>query len=75
MIKRKCDRSIGYRAAEEMLKVNASIREQCRQLGIDRNSFYQWQQGTACPDARALQALALAGYDVHYILLGSKRKE
>ena len=75
MSSRKPDRAIGQRACEEMLRMDSTVAEQSRRMGIDKNSFYNWQRGESCPNARALQALAVCGYDVFYILTGWRKEK
>lgn len=52
-----------------------SIAEQYDNLVIARQVQYHWESGRNQPSAYALQQMALAGYDVIYILIGDKRNE
>ena len=61
---------IGLRAAEMMLQVDKPVSEQLRDMGLGKNLFYGWNEGICNPSAIALQKMALAGYDVMYILTG-----
>ncbi len=70
-MRRKADIGIGKRAAEEMLRINVPVRTQLRDMQLNHNCFYNWQNG-ACPDSRALQALCNYGFDVVYILTGRR---
>lgn len=63
---------MGLRAAELMLKIDKPISKQLREMGLGLNIFYGWCNGICDPSGRALRALALAGYDVMYILLGER---
>ena len=71
----KGDIQIGERAAMELLEIEArsGVRtsEQIKALGLDRKVLYEWQHG-ATPSGAALQRMALAGYDVMYILTGRR---
>lgn len=73
-MKHKTDPKIGRRAAEEILKKDCFVKSELQRLGLYRNSFYTWNSGECCPDARALQAMAECGYDVVYILTGQRTK-
>lgn len=73
MPKKKPDISIGQRAAAELL-ANAGDRTMVaimNGIGVRHKCFTDWNHGMA-PSAMALQKLALAGYDVLYILTGKR---
>ena len=75
-MKNKPDINIGRRAAEEVLKAigNCDTGAFCRSIGLSHKLLHPWQHGIA-PSAVYLQRLALAGFDVNYILTGrTKRK-
>ena len=63
---------MGVRAAELMLKVDEPVRKQLRNMGLSGNLFYHWGAGECDPSSKALRAMALAGYDVMYILTGKR---
>lgn len=69
----KADISIGQRAAAEILDraLDKPVRSMMKAIGIRRQCWYEWNEGV-CPDTFALQKLALAGYDVQYILTGKR---
>ena len=73
-MKHLVDRSIGARAAEEILKRDGPIHVIMRQLGLERKSFHTWQTGLAVPSTYALLAMYHQGYDVIYILTGKRTK-
>ena len=66
---------IGLRANELLLKEDKPVYLQMREMGLGENSCYAWANGEAAPSAKALRAMALAGYDVMYILTGVRSKE
>ena len=66
---------MGVRTAELMLQVDGPISKQLRELGLGKNLFNHWADGVCAPSAKALRAMALAGYDVMYILTGKRSKE
>ena len=66
---------MGLRAAELMLAVEKPVSDQLRDMGLGKNLFYGWSEGVCAPSARVLRAMALAGYDVMYILTGKRSKE
>jgi hypothetical protein len=70
----KADISIGQRAAAEILDraMDKPVRSMMKAIGIRWQCWYEWNEGV-CPATFALQKLALAGYDVQYILTGKKR--
>lgn len=70
-MKHSTDRSIGERAYSIALSLNLPLTELAAQLGIDRKTIYAWKRGDP-PSVYALQALALHGWDIHYILTGDK---
>ena len=70
---KKANIEIGQRAAESVI-VHGNIAKECRRIGISKKCVFQWVHGVA-PSAYALQAMAFAGYDIHYILTGHKTTE
>ena len=71
----KGDIDVGRRAAQLLLekeaKAGMTTEAQLERMGLDRKTLYSWSAGHT-PSGRALQVLALAGYDVVYILTGRK---
>ena len=74
MGKHMSDRSTGARAAQLVRETAGTARgalmAQLRKLGIKKNTFFAWESGETTPSLHTLQAMALHGYDVVYILLG-----
>ncbi len=69
----KCE--IGMRAADEIRRTaygKCNDKEEAKRIGIRRKSFYDWDNGRSDPSTYNLQKMALAGYDVHYILTGER---
>lgn len=64
------DISIGARAFE-LVNATGSVTKEMHRIGLHRNKAYDWANGKV-PGGRALQAMALAGYDVIYILTGRR---
>ena len=72
MSKRKADVRIGYRAAEEALKLSGySVAHAAVLLGGERKLVYSWAEGNA-PTAIFMQRLLELGADVTYILSGRR---
>lgn len=65
------DISIGARAFE--LISARGVTSEMKRLGMHRNKAYEWAAGKV-PGGRALQAMALAGYDIIYILTGRRER-
>lgn len=73
MPKRKADVRIGYRAAEEALRLSdCSVAHAVVLLGGERKLVYAWADGCA-PTAIFMQRLYEMGADVGYILTGRMR--
>lgn len=68
--------TIGMRAAEaikERARKNGStLTSEFENLGLCRKVFGDWQKRGIDPSAYYLQQMALAGYDVIYILTGKE---
>lgn len=72
MPKRKADIRIGYRAAEEAMRLSGySAATAALRLGAERKIVYNWATGDA-PTAIFLQRLHEMGADVVYILTGRR---
>ena len=68
--------TIGQRAAR-MIRETAQIEgikvsEELKMLGATRKTFGDWESRGLDPSAYWLQQLALAGYDVFWILTGER---
>ena len=74
MAKRKGDPEIGYRMAEELVRLFGSPIEAVRQFKCARNCVYEWSTGTN-PGATALAKLHNCGGDVLYVLTGKKENK
>lgn len=72
-MKKKAEIEIARRAYEYLLYLPGTIPQNCVRLGLDRKIAYRWYHNGMAPSARSLQALALDGADVHYILTGHKK--
>lgn len=70
------DRSTGARAAQLVREAagtaHGALMAQLRKLGIKKNTFFAWESGETTPSLYTLQAMALHGYDVLYILIGRR---
>lgn len=72
MSKRKADVRIGYRAAEEALRLSGySALNASLQIGCSRKLVYAWADGCA-PTAIFVQRLHELGADIPYILSGRR---
>lgn len=47
-----------------------SVSFECDMINVSRKTFYFWENNKNNPQAYFLQQMALAGYDVIYILTG-----
>ena len=74
MIQREISQ-MGLRANELLLEVDKPVYKQLLDMGLGKNSCFAWANGVSAPSAKALRAMALAGYDVMYILTGVRSKE
>lgn len=67
---------IGLRAVaaiEEMAKKNGTkASKEYQKLDVTPTVFHNWKYGNFAPSAYYLRNMALAGYDVTYILTGVK---
>ena len=66
---------IGKRCAEAILQKvgEGSLEKELYRLELTRQSLHQWQKGKYTPHAKVLRRMALAGYDVIYILTGERK--
>lgn len=67
---------IGKRAAEAILKKIGSgsdYHKELDRLNLTRQSLHQWETGKHTPSAKVLRRMALAGYDLVWILTGGKQ--
>ena len=61
-------------AIDERAKRSEKRLEQERaRLGISKQLYRNWKSGRNVPSGYFLQQMAMAGYDVHYILTGVKK--
>lgn len=69
--------TIGERAArliKERVRYG-KVKPELDRIGVDTYAFYGWDEGRYNPSAYYLQQMALAGYDVIYILTGKENKK
>jgi hypothetical protein len=69
-------RTIGERAAH-LIRVRAtmkgiSIDQECERIGANRKVYRDWRKCGRNPTSYFLQQMALAGYDVIWILTGKE---
>lgn len=70
--------TIGNRAVEEIKaqarKNGITLCKEAEKIGINRKTLVDWRNNIN-PSAYFLQQMALAGYDIHWILIGGKNEE
>lgn len=68
---------IGRRAAAEIRRVahenGTSYADEMDFIQMHRSQLWQWEHDVADPVAKPLSRMALAGYDIHYILTGERK--
>ena len=69
---RKGDIEIGRRAFEELVDTFGGVANVTKKTGLRKTTIYGWNDGSATPGGRALQAMALCGIDVIYVLTGRR---
>jgi transcriptional regulator with XRE-family HTH domain len=52
----------------------ATIKQFCRDMGLDRKTFYGWRAGEYGPTAKTLARLAHKGVDINWLLTGKSLK-
>jgi hypothetical protein len=52
---------------------DGTLKSELERLNIPKETFSWWSRGRFNPTAPALEAMALAGYDIHYILTGVRK--
>lgn len=69
--------TIGQRAAAEIrehaFRKHIKLGQEIANIKGNRNCYRLWKIGRVDPQAFALQQMALAGYDIHWILTGEER--
>lgn len=50
------------------------VKDELDRLDIPQENFYHWKKGESNPSAYYLQQMALAGYDVIWILTGKEKE-
>ena len=74
----KTTKTIGQRMAqalENRAKENGiTSKQECEKLNIPYDTFRDWHKRSVCPSTYYLRKLALAGYDVYWILTGERKK-
>lgn len=69
---------IGIRAAREIVNRQDSdhaLSDILDEIQINRQRLWYYQKDKADPSAYTLRAMALAGYDIYYILTGERKDE
>jgi hypothetical protein len=69
-------KEIGFRAAKEIYNRQDSERgidELLDEIELTRTSLWQYKSGKYVPSGVVLRRMALAGYDVIYILTGERK--
>lgn len=68
---------IAKRAAAEIRRTahenGLSYADEFKITGVSRNCLYGWEHSYPEPTANKLKGLALAGYDIYYILTGERK--
>ena len=68
--------TIGQRAAQAIRETAAregiKLFQELYLLGFSKEAFYGWEKNGHEPQAYFLRQLALAGYDVYWILTGER---
>lgn len=67
---------IGFRAAKEIYNRQDSEHDLLtvlNEINLRRESLWSWHKGKADPSAYRLREMALAGYDINYILTGERK--
>lgn len=72
--------TIGERAVQEIRRHAGTpnvrnIRKELAKLDIPDSSYRGWRNGETSPSAFYLAKMAIAGYDVLWILTGEKRED
>lgn len=67
--------TVGQRAALAIKRRvrHGRVKPELDRLTIPNGSYERWKLGKSDPQSFWLQQLALAGYDVHWILTGQKQ--
>lgn len=68
--------NIGIRAVREIysrMDFDHTLDDLCFEIDLSRASLYQYRKGSIVPSGKILRRMALAGYDVIYILTGERK--
>jgi hypothetical protein len=68
---------IGVRAAKEVynrIDSEHDIHDVLLEIDVTLTAVWQWRKRRHVPGGKVLRKMALAGYDVHYILTGERKK-
>ena len=72
------DLTIGQRAARlidgRSWDTKLPVTTLMEMLGTNRQVYYNWRNGKEDPSAKLLAKMALAGYDVLWVLTGTERR-
>ena len=61
-----------YALLEREAQTGITTRDQLEDMDLHRSTFHAWQQLGRTPSGDVLRRMALAGYDVLYILTGRR---
>lgn len=71
--------SISERAALEIIRRSRSEKKSLRyeldKIQVSERLLYRWLSVPGCPSSYFLREMALAGYDIDFILTGVRRKD
>jgi hypothetical protein len=69
---------IGRRAAEEIRQASynndTTLQFELDCIGVSREMLYCWEHKKWEPTGKKLAGMALAGYDIYYILTGERKQ-
>lgn len=66
--------TVGQRAAQAIReRFPNGTKIQMEMLGLNAGCIYDWKNGRANPTSYALAQMALAGYDIYWILTGERK--
>lgn len=70
-------KEIGVRAAKEIynrIDSEHDLSDLLDEIELTRASLHQWFNKKHIPGGKVLRRMDLAGYDIHYILTGERKK-
>ena len=72
---RKTDPNISKRCFWYLINKYETVINVKKRFGIARDTLYRWKDGDMAPSAFWLQALALDGADLHFLLTGKGKRD